>query len=412
MDFNLILLFAGLGLLALVALCALLGYIAGLKRELTCIAVFIVLLVLTWLVFGDAATILNAKFGQSVANMLGINDSSIVTLWDAIVAYAKTIIPNGESLLVEGKETYNLFLSVVSTVCRAAGLLVGTIAILIICPIIRFITFIVRLIVKKAKANKQKAKGVEVNEIKVDEQVVVDNEGDDEEAIITTEENPLKKRNSKHRLLGAAAGAVKGLFVAVLVCVPLSGITSILDTASAETEKLLSDVVNGEVKVEVSNSTNPVEMAFDFAEAYDNSAIGKFDGISAFFFKESFSQRLFDQMLKMELADEKVYLTDEIKVFIEAANTLEGNVNFKSMSKEEFAAVLNALKESKLVAKLMPVIIEYAAEMESVNDILGDEKVAFLDLRYIDWKGDIDLVLDAVIEAYDLGLFPISDITF
>ena len=408
MDFNLILLFAGLGLLALVALCALLGFIAGLKRELTCIAVFIVLLVLTWLVFGDAATILNAKFGQSVANMLGINDSSIVTLWDAIVAYAKTIIPNGESLLVEGKETYNLFLSVVSTVCRAAGLLVGTIAILIICPIIRFITFIVRLIVKKA--NKQKAKGVEVNENKVDEQVVVDNEGDDEEAIITTEENHFKKRNSKHRLLGAAAGAVKGLFVAVLVCVPLSGITSILDTASAETEKLLSDVVNGEVKVEVSNSTNPVEMAFDFAEAYDNSAIGKFDGISAFFFKESFSQRLFDQMLKMELADEKVYLTDEIKVFIEAANTLEGNVNFKSMSKEEFAAVLNALKESKLVAKLMPVIIEYAAEMESVNDILGDEKVAFLDLRYIDWKGDIDLVLDAVIEAYDLGLFPISDI--
>ena len=201
MDFNLILLFAGLGLLALVALCALLGYIAGLKRELTCIAVFIVLLVLTWLVFGDAATILNAKFGQSVANMLGINDSSIVTLWDAIVAYAKTIIPNGESLLVEGKETYNLFLSVVSTVCRAAGLLVGTIAILIICPIIRFITFIVRLIVKKAKANKQKAKGVEVNENKVDEQVVVDNEGDDEEAIITTEENPLKKRNSKHRLI-------------------------------------------------------------------------------------------------------------------------------------------------------------------------------------------------------------------
>ena len=44
-------------------------------------------------------------------------------------------------------------------------------------------------------------------------------------SIISThvEENHLKKRNSKHRLLGAAAGAVKGLFVAVLVCVPLSG---------------------------------------------------------------------------------------------------------------------------------------------------------------------------------------------
>ena len=417
MDFNLILLFAGLGLLALVALCALLGYFAGLKRELTCIAVFVVLLVLTWLVFGDAATLLNAKFGQNVANMLGINDSSIVTLWDAIVAYAKTIIPNGESLLVEGKETYTLFLSVVSTVCRAAGLLAGTVAILIICPIIRLITFIVRLIIKKVKANKAKAKeqtieveAVETKETVSNEQVVVDNEGDEEEAVITTDQNEVKQGDGKRRLLGAVAGAVKGLFVAVLICVPFAGVTSILDTASEETEKLLSDVVNGNVQVEVSTTTNPVEMVFDFAEAYDNSAIGKFDGISAFFFKESFSQKLFDQMLKMELADEKLYLTDEIKVFIEAVNTLEGNVDFTSMSKEEFAAVLNALKDSKLIAKLMPVLIEYATEIDSVKDILGEEKVAFLDLRYIDWEGDIDLVLDAIIEAYDLGLFPIKDL--
>lgn len=446
MDFNLILLFAGLGLLALVALCALLGYFAGLKRELTCIAVFIVLLVLTWLVFGDAATLLNAKFGQSVANMLGINDSSIVTLWDAIVAYAKTIIPNGESLLVEGKETYTLFLSIVSTVFRAVGLLVGTVAILIISPIIRFITFIVRLIIKKVKANKAKAKeeavavetveteetpaeeNVEVVEMKEEtaneqvveaaeveeqddeEQIVVDNEGDDEEAIITTDENEVKKGNNKRRLLGAVAGAVKGLFVAILVCVPLSGLSSILDTASDDTQALLSDLVNGKAEIKVSETTDPVEMAFDFAEAYDNSALGKFDGISAFFFKESFSEKLFEQMLKMELADEKIYLSDEIKVFIEAANALEGNVDFTSMSKEEFAAVLNALKDSKLIAKLMPVIIEYAAEMDSIKELLGDENVAFLDLRYIDWKHDIDLVLDAVIEAYDLGLFPISEL--
>ena len=446
MDFNLILLFAGLGLLALVALCALLGYFAGLKRELTCIAVFIVLLVLTWLVFGDAATLLNAKFGQSVANMLGINDSSIVTLWDAIVAYAKTIIPNGESLLVEGKETYTLFLSIVSTVFRAVGLLVGTVAILIISPIIRFITFIVRLIIKKVKANKAKAKeeavaveaveteetpaeeNVEVVEMKEEtaneqvveaaeveeqadeEQIVVDNEGDEEEAIITTDENEVKKGNNKRRLLGAVAGAVKGLFVAILVCVPLSGLSSILDTASDDTQALLSDLVNGKAEIKVSETTDPVEMAFDFAEAYDNSALGKFDGISAFFFKESFSEKLFEQMLKMELADEKIYLSDEIKVFIEAANALEGNVDFTSMSKEEFAAVLNALKDSKLIAKLMPVIIEYAAEMDSIKELLGDENVAFLDLRYIDWKHDIDLVLDAVVEAYDLGLFPISEL--
>ena len=63
MDFNLILLLAGLGLLVVVILYALWGFLGGLKRELSCIAVFIVLLVLSWLVFGDSATLLNAKAG-------------------------------------------------------------------------------------------------------------------------------------------------------------------------------------------------------------------------------------------------------------------------------------------------------------------------------------------------------------
>ena len=156
MDFNLILLIAGLGLLALVLLFALWGFLGGLKRELSCIAVFIVLLVLSWLVFGDAATFLNAKVGQTVADMLNIKGDSITTLWDAILAYAKTVVPNGEALLVEGKETYSLFYSIVATVCRAAGLVIGTVAILVICPIIRFITHIICLIIRGVKKRKAK----------------------------------------------------------------------------------------------------------------------------------------------------------------------------------------------------------------------------------------------------------------
>ena len=100
MDFNLILLLAGLGLLVVVLLFALWGFLGGLKRELTCVAVFLVLLVLTWLVFGDSATLLNAKVGQQVAEILNIQDGTISTLWDAILAYARTQVPNGEALLV------------------------------------------------------------------------------------------------------------------------------------------------------------------------------------------------------------------------------------------------------------------------------------------------------------------------
>ena len=132
MDFNQILLFAGLGLLVLVILFALWGFLGGLKRELKCIAVFIVLLVLFWLVFGDEATLVNAKYGQSIAKAMNINDNSLTTVWDAILAYARLNIPNGKVLLVEGKETYTLFYAVVSCLARAIGLIVGTIAVVVI----------------------------------------------------------------------------------------------------------------------------------------------------------------------------------------------------------------------------------------------------------------------------------------
>ena len=133
MDFNQILLFASLGVLAVVLLFALLGFLVGLKRELKCTAVFIVLLVLFWLVLGDAATFLNNEaLGSVVANLLEVKGDSINTLWDVIVAYAKDYIPNGEALLVEGKETYALFYSIVSAVFHFVGLLAGTILVLLI----------------------------------------------------------------------------------------------------------------------------------------------------------------------------------------------------------------------------------------------------------------------------------------
>ena len=204
MDFNQILLFAGLGLLVLVILFALWGFLGGLKRELKCIAVFIVLLVLFWLVFGDEATLLNAKYGQSIAKAMNINDNSITTVWDAILAYARLNIPNGKVLLVEGKETYTLFYAVVSCLARAIGLIVGTIAVVVICPIIRLITHIIGLIINGSKKRKALAKaaagseteaGVEETEEKDSEQVVVtSSEKGVDEAVIVKEANEIPQK--------------------------------------------------------------------------------------------------------------------------------------------------------------------------------------------------------------------------
>lgn len=414
MDFNLILLLAGVGLLALVLLFALWGFLGGLKRELSCIAVFIVLLVLSWLVFGDAATFLNAEVGQMVADILGIKDNSIVTLWDAILVYAREVVPNGSALLVEGKETYSLFYSIAATVCRAAGLIVGTIAILIICPIIRLITHIICLIVRgvvKRKAAK-KAKDETGEEPKKGEQIPVESFNGGEQAVVTKSANEFdKKAKGKNRIWGGVAGAIKGVFVVLLICAPLSGLSAILKTATPETQKMLSNLVSGKAEIKVENSTGPVDMAFDFVEAYENSALGKFANASSFFFNESVSEKLFANLLKMETKTQTIYLGDEIKEFIEVANSLKGNLNFARVTEEQFKGAVEGLKDSKLIIELMPVAIEYGYEIKDIQKLIVEagQTEAFLDLRYNDWKKDIDAVLDAVKEAYDLDLFPIKD---
>lgn len=419
MDFNLILLLAGLGLLVVVILYALWGFLGGLKRELSCIAVFIVLLVLSWLVFGDSATLLNAKAGQQVAEFLGIQDGSISTVWDAVLVYARAQIPNGEVLLVEGKETYALFYSIASTVCHAIGLLVGTIAVLVICPIIRLITHIVGLIMRAVKKSKAKKNSTAITTEEKEEQkavVVIPSTEEGEEAVLTKDENFIEKKPAgKRRLWGALAGALKGVFVVIMVCAPLSGLSSVINSASPETQKLLKDVINGDAKVQVAESSDdPIEMVFEFAKEYENSALGKFANGSRFFFGKSFSEQMFDGLFKMETKNQTIYLSDELITFIEAINALDGKVNFNQVNRTEFRTALEALKSSKLMAELMPVGIEYVYEIEEFNQLLVEsgETDAFLDLRYNNWKRDMKLVLDAVKEAYDLNLFPFEEFNY
>ena len=311
MDFNQILLLAGLGLLLVVVLFALWGFLGGLKRELWCIAVFIVLLVITWAVFGDAATILNAKAGQSIAQLLQLQNSNAVTVWDAVLEFAKANIPNGEALLVEGKETYTLFYGIASTVCHAVGLIVGTIAILIICPIIRLISHFVILIVKAIKKSKAKKKpAVETTDEGEEKRdmVVIQKAKQTEEGVIVKDENEIEKKPAgKRRLWGALAGALKGVFVIILICAPLSGLASILTTFTPETKELVKDAVNGEVKVNVAETDDdPIDMVFEFADAYNDSALGKFANGSSFFFGESFSEKLFDQLFKLKTRNQVI----------------------------------------------------------------------------------------------------------
>jgi len=432
MDFNLILLFVGLGLLGLVILFALWGFLGGLKRELSCIAVFLVLLVLAWLVFGNSGVLLdyNGAGVDSIRSMLNLPtvDGSTPTIWESILEYLKSMEGlNLEPLLVEGKETYNLVYSIASCVATFILLLSCTLAVVIITPIIRLISHIVLLIVNGAK--KRKAKKQQGTEEQTEQSVEPEKEAQEDDAVlvlkgiegaddavVTVTENELpEKKKTKKRTWGAIAGALKGIFLIILVFAPISGIYAILSSASPETRQTISNLVNGNTtQQKVGESTGPTDMAFDFVDAYGKSAIGKFVEGSSYFFGQSFSTLLFDSMSSMQTTNETIKLREELVVYLETLNRLNGNLEVGTWTDEEVDAALEMLKNSKLIPAIMPVAIEYASEIEFVKEALAKaiQTAPFLTLRDIDWDKDVEIILDALKEAYRLDIFPVEDFNY
>lgn len=430
MDFKLILLLVGLGLLAIVILFALWGFLGGLKRELKCIAVFFILLLLAWLIFGNSGILMNydGSLVQSLQEMLKLPTKD-ATLWETIVDYLKSIEGlNGEALLVEGKETYNLVFNIVSGLATMILLIVATLAVVIITPIIRLISHIVGLIinsVKKKKAAKLAAEKVEedptetVPEEKpdVDDAVLVLEglEGADD-VVVTTDENKLPEpKKTKKRVWGAIAGALKGVFLIILLFAPISGIYAVIKTATPETRELISDLVEGDTeKQQLAEESSVVDMVFDFSDAYGNSAVGKFVESSSYFFGQSFSTLIFDSSAKVKTDAQTIYLREELVTFLEAANALNGKFELGSWTDAEVANALEALKDSKILVELMPALIEFAYEQPTLKEALANatQEAGFLKLRDINWDQDLEKILDAVKVAYKLDLFPLEDFNY
>ena len=429
MDFNQILLFAGLGLLALVILFALWGFLAGLKRELKCTVVFLVLLVLAWLVFGNSGILLNINGGivNAIRGILNMEESADATLWETIVEYLKSMEGlNLAPLLVDGKETYNLIYNICSAVATFVLLLGATLVVIIITPIIRLITHIIGLIirgVKKGKARRRAAAGLTAP-VKVEEK---DEEAEDavlvlqgsertNDAVVTLSENELPpKKKTKKRIWGAVVGALKCVFLLIVLFAPISGIYSILKTVTPETRGLISDLVDGGGNEQtVASETGATDMVFELIDDYGKSGLGKFIEGSSYFFGNSFSTFLFDSMANITTERQHIKLREELIVYIRAVNELNGNIEVGTWTDEEVSRALDVLKESKLLPEIMPVAIEYASEIEFLKTALenASQEANFLRLRNIDWDKDIETILDTVKEAYKLDLFPMSELNF
>lgn len=417
MDFKLILLLVGLGLLLMVILYAIWGFFGGLKRELKCTAVLLILLLLGWLIFSDPAVMMNVKLSAPITSLLsslelGVSEGA-ATVWEVVLQVLRAQVPDGEALFIEGREAYELAYDLVAGVLRGVGLMVITIFMIFLSGLIRFVSHIVKLIVTGVKKRKAKKAGIvpsepEVTHSEDDGVLVLKGVECADDVTVTTSENDLPApKKIKQHIWGAVVGAIKACVVICILFVPISGVVSVISEVSDETHQLANDAMNGNLQMSTEESETVVDVIFDFVEAYKSSAAGTFVESSSYFFGESFSTYMFNEVFKISTDTQTIYLREELITFIHAINDLEGDVNYKDLDQTKLEAALDELKDSKLLPEIVPVAIEYAYEMDNVNELLTNagQEALFLQLRYVNWDKDIETLLDAVKVIYQLDLF-------
>ncbi len=422
MDFNLILALVGVGLLLLVSVFVLLGCFAGLKKELNCTAIAFVLFLLTLLVFGDSSTILDAD-GSLLKSFISGIPSSAESMWDCILALVQSNVPGGAEIFVEGTKSYAFLYSAVSGVARGVMLILGTFVMFILIGISLGIYRLITRIIACNKAKKRAAAGIEEPAVEQDkaynEKVLVacSEAGEAEGVMITSSKNPVEKTASKHRVWAGCLAGLRAVIVIIFLFAPVSGICSVLDSISPETENMINESLSGN---KVANQTTALDMAMDFKDAYYDSAIGKFLEGSQFFFGDSFSTHLFDSAFTIETENNDIEIREEVIVVIDAVNALEGNSDIKSLTDLQVSNALDALKDSKLIVEAVPVAIEFVynfpinengnvalmGDSETLKDFLfkSSQQAAFLQLRQLDWDKNIEVLLDVVKEVYKLGI--------
>ncbi len=429
-NVNDLMLIFSLAVLGILALSALFGFLAGLKREIKLTVVFVVLLLLVWLVLGNVSSLLDMNlpgFATGLLqNMLGVSENAS-TLREIIVEFAKTNFSQFADLLVKGTYTYSFLMSILEFALRFAILLVGTIVVYVLYLVIRLISFLIKSIIRLCTIRRRRRKMAEKEaafESGIEDGVVVvKSDVYDGEVVVTVSRNPKKFYRGKRRGWAAALGFARGLFIVILLCTPIAGLLSIVDEVKPETVDMVLNIMggsnsNGNVAAEDNNGiSDMVDWLYDLSDAYNNSPVGKTLQAPEYFLGKRLDDVFFDDLFKIETSTQTIYLHEEIITLIQIANILPEAYNKDKVIPIDIWAlddakqdqIFDLLKQVKLLYEIMPVAIEFAGTLDMVQDILKPADQSLDALLSVDWKVDLPLILDAVRAALELGDFTSSD---
>lgn len=344
-----------IGLLVFVGLFVLGGLIAGVKRSL------ISLVLLVSLVFG--LYIMLNPLGNLLLD-IEIGQFGISTIRESLIEGVVESVPQIASLMVEGNEVYEFFMSVAVTSMRLLLFFVGSLLIIfLIEPFLRLIVKAILGVGRKTKRN--------------------------------------------YRLLGAVVNGLKGLFILTMILFPISGLFGL----AKEAQSLIEDNDLIEMSLTTMDYEEEEQQSseiFEIIDLYENLRVKKIINFSRFVFQKPLDEYIFNKTLLLTHNGKKIYFLEDVEKELKIVSIFfkyyeNDSFDIYKVSEEDLTAVFDALKEIKLYDILIPVAVEVALNLDEVKSELVKYNVTPEDLRNIKWAEDFDLLLDVAKEVILLG---------
>ena len=214
---------------------------------------------------------------------------------------------------------------------------------------------------------------------------------------------PTVIRKKKHRLLGGLVGTVNGLIMATILCVPLGGIFSIIDTASTTAASLEEGTVD-------ENITDLLE----YGDVYEQTWMAK---LLNMFGEDGLDSQMFDELFTIEASkEEKVKLRGEVntlaKFALQTSQSGIMDVDMENPTPEAFQQletkyIVDAFKTLGEL-KLLDIVLNVGVDFLEYSDFINEHEtmknlfVDYDDLRAIKLTHDIAAIGTVVEDAIEL----------
>lgn len=387
MDYEAIISYFNYGILGIIVLGTLLGFLKGLFKSVYNLAVFVGLLLIGWLI---SPMVARAIINFDISSYgLDLGGTTVTSIGEYVMNLIASSVEGIDGALVEGTLAFELINSIMVMAVRLVFIIVWLI---LMSTLFKFIAWIVYLIIKP----KRNADGTK------------------------------KKKNFISRLSGMGVSLVHSLIFVLLLSIPLAGITSI---GSSVVSLIPEDIDGSEVNYVVTTlafSKDGIVLLDDGEDGvpdeiieiltkYRDTYAGKISGLVKIQ-DRYFDEIIFDQIFSFKVNKTRVKLRNELQIVANIYGIIQKELagqeidsdTIANLDDEVLEDIIDKISKLKLITIAIPLAAEVAIKSDMLTDELGDIgslvdlDQLLKDLKAIKYDEEIKVLGNAVIKALRL----------